>query len=174
MFKKETESNYSHEVLQGLFGELYFIKHYMLDKYDAKTAIQAWSGAEKRSKDFSVNTEWFEIKTIGANENKVEISSLAQLSSENIGHLVIIRVEAMSDEFNNGESCIGDLLKSIMGQINDETVEGNLILFYLNTKLPYLLMDVFGMLIKVVNGLFPQKVIRIFGIINLNIIKIVI
>lgn len=124
MFKKETERSYSHEVLQGLFGELYFIKHYMLDKYDAKTAIQAWSGAEKRSKDFSVNTEWFEIKTIGATENKAEISSLAQLSSENIGHLVIIRVEAMSDEFKNGEACIGDLLKSIMGQINDETVEG--------------------------------------------------
>ena len=124
MFKKEAESGYSHKELQGLFGELYFIKHYMLDKFDARTAIQAWSGAERKSKDFSVGTEWFEIKAVGANENKVEISSLAQLSSDYTGHLVVIRVEAMSDEFKNGESCIGDLLKSIMGQINDETVEG--------------------------------------------------
>ncbi len=124
MFNKETENRYSREELQGLFGELYFIKKYMLEKYGAKAAIQAWSGADRKSKDFSVGTEWFEIKTIGANASKVEISSLTQLSSDYPGHLIVIKVEAMSDEFSNGESCIGDLLKSIMSSIDDEIVEG--------------------------------------------------
>ena len=79
MFKKEFSGGISIEVLQGLFGELYFMKKYMLPKYNVDSTIRAWSGPDLKSKDFSVNETWYEIKTIGANSTQVHISSLAQL-----------------------------------------------------------------------------------------------
>ncbi len=124
MFKKEVEKSIPHEIIQGLFGELYFLKKFMIPKYGSEKAIRSWSGPDFKSKDFSVVEDWFEIKTVGANADTVEISSLAQLSSDQPGHLAIIRVEEMSEEFDNGESSIGQLLKGIVADIDDETVEG--------------------------------------------------
>lgn len=124
LFRKERDNKISKEVLQGLFGELYFLKKYMINKYDSDIAVQAWSGPDAKSKDFAVGNEWYEIKTVGANTTTVKISSLTQLSSNYPGHLVIVKVEAMSEQFDNGESCVEDLFKYILSQINDETVEG--------------------------------------------------
>lgn len=124
MFKRDSGNNVSAEVLQGLFGELYFLKKYMLEKYEPAIAIQAWSGPDGRSKDFAVGTEWYEIKTVGANSPNVRISSLAQLSSEYDGHLIVLKTERMSDQFDNGEACVHDLFKYILSVINDEMVEG--------------------------------------------------
>lgn len=124
MFKRDSGNNVSAEVLQGLFGELYFLKKHMLEEYEPSTAIQAWSGPDGRSKDFAVGTEWYEIKTVGANSPNVRISSLAQLSSEYDGHLIVLKTERMSDQFDNGEACVHDLFKYILSVINDETVEG--------------------------------------------------
>ena len=124
MFKRDSGSTISRESLQGLYGELYFLKKYMIDKYTPDIAISAWSGPDAKSKDFSVGDEWYEVKTPGANATTVRISSLTQLSSGNPGHLVIVKVESMSDQFDNGEACVGDLFKYILDQINDETLEG--------------------------------------------------
>lgn len=124
MFKRDSIGKVSREVLQGLFGELYFMKKYMLDRYGASVAVQSWSGPDSKSKDYAVDTEWFEIKTVGANTTTVHISSLAQLSSDYDGHLVVVKTEAMSDQFSNGESSIGELFSYILSQINDEAIEG--------------------------------------------------
>ena len=123
MFKRDSAGKVSREVLQGLFGELYFMKKYMIDRFGATVAVQAWSGPDAKSKDYAVDTEWFEIKTVGANTSTVHISSVTQLSSEYDGHLVIIKAEAMSDQFSNGESSIGELFNYIFPKINDETAE---------------------------------------------------
>jgi hypothetical protein len=124
MFKRDAGGKVSREVLQGLFGELYFMKKYMLGRFGAAVAVQAWSGPDAKSKDYAVDTEWFEVKTVGANTSTVHISSLAQLSSDHDGHLIVIKAEAMSDQFSNGESSIGELFDYIFAQINDETAEG--------------------------------------------------
>lgn len=124
MFKRDSSNKLSREVLQGLFGELYFMKKYLLDRFGAAVAVQAWSGPDFKSKDYAVDTEWFEVKTVGANTATVHISSLAQLSSDHDGHLIVIKAEAMSDQFSNGESSIGELFDYIFTQINDETAEG--------------------------------------------------
>ena len=124
MFRHDSSNKLSKEVLQGLFGELYFMKKYMLDRFGAAVAVQAWSGPDVKSKDYAVDTEWFEVKTVGANTSTVHISSLAQLSSDHDGHLIVIKAEAMSDQFSNGESSIGELFDYIFAQINDETAEG--------------------------------------------------
>ena len=124
MFRRDSANKLSREVLQGLFGELYFMKKYMLDRFGAAVAVQAWSGPDFKSKDYAVDTEWFEVKTVGANTTTVHISSLAQLSSDHDGHLIVVKAESMSDQFSNGESSIEELFKYIFAQINDETAEG--------------------------------------------------
>lgn len=124
MFKGASGKSVSKEVLRGLFGELYFLKNYMLEKYGAIAAVNSWSGPDLKSKDFSIDQEWYEIKTVGANVSTVHISSLSQLSSPYYGHLIIIKTESMSSEYDNGESCIKDLFSYIIAQINDETTEG--------------------------------------------------
>ncbi len=123
MFKGIPNSNVSKEVVQGLFGELFFLKNYVIGKHGINAAINGWSGPDSKSKDFSVDNEWYEVKTVGANTASVHISSLAQLSSQYDGHLVVVKVESMSREFENGEACIGDLFSAILSQITDETIE---------------------------------------------------
>ena len=123
MFKGISNSTVSKEVIQGLFGELFFLKNYIIGKYGINAAINGWSGPDSKSKDFSIDNEWYEVKTVGANTANIHISSLAQLSSQYEGHLVVVKVESMSSEFENGEACIGDLFSAILSQITDETVE---------------------------------------------------
>ena len=124
MFRRDSSNKLSREVLLGLFGELYFMKKYMLDRYGAAVAVQAGSGPDFKSKDYAVDTEWFEVKTVGANTTTVHISSLAQLSSDHDGHLIVVKAEAMSDQFSNGESSIEELFNYIFAHINDEAAEG--------------------------------------------------
>jgi len=123
MFRREVQQKTSMEILLGLFGELYFLKKYMIPQYGADIAVKSWSGPESTSKDFSVNTAWYEVKTIGASTDRIHISSLAQLSSEHPGHLVIIKAERMSEQFDNGEACIGALFSHILSLLNDEGTE---------------------------------------------------
>lgn len=122
-FKKETTGNVPLEAVQGLFGELYFMKKYMFEKYGISASIQSWSGPDALSKDYAIGIDWYEIKTIGANSSCVHINSATQLSSDFPGHLVIVRAEKMASEFSNGESSILELFESILQIISDETVE---------------------------------------------------
>lgn len=122
-FKKEPSRNVSWETVQGLFGELYFMKKYLFEKYGVSASVQAWSGPDALSKDYAIGTDWYEVKTVGANSLCVHISSTAQLSSDTPGHLVIVRAERMASEFSNGESSILELLECILQTISDETVE---------------------------------------------------
>jgi len=95
----------------------------MIDMYGADRAVESWGGPDAKSKDFSIDDTWYEIKTIGANATEVHISSLAQLSSPYVGHLVIIRAEAMADAFEGESSSIGALFKDILSKIKDEKLE---------------------------------------------------
>ena len=117
LFKKDFTTAFPAEIIQGLYGELFYLKNYMAESYGIDHAVRAWGGPDFLSKDFSIGTDWFEVKTVGANAHSVTISSLAQLSSEYSGRLVVIRVEAMSDEFSNGESSVGELLSHIQTAI---------------------------------------------------------
>ena len=118
MFKKPKKPM-NPETEQGLFGELYFIDKYMIDKYGIDEAIKSWSGPLKYNKDFSINTDWYEIKTPSVNSSSIKITSLSQLSSNNDGFLAIIRVEKMSQEFDDKSSSISDLIMKISTKITD-------------------------------------------------------
>ena len=118
LFKK-SRTQLSIEKAKGLYGELYFIDNYMNRKYGITEAINSWSGPEMYSKDFAIKDTWYEIKTIGNNTPTIKISSLQQLSSDNLGHLIVIKVEEMSESYNGEKSSINKLCQSIISQIKD-------------------------------------------------------
>ena len=126
LFKKEKKEKLSNELIQGLFGELFCLYYFILPKYGIEKAINGWSGSDNTSKDFSVDTDWYEVKTVGANTNTVKISSLIQLKSDYPGHLVILKVERMSSEFSNGHSSVLDLINLLLDRIQNEELENNL------------------------------------------------
>lgn len=123
MFKKGN-TTVSAELLKGLFGELYFLDTILADKYGINDAINAWSGADGTSKDFSKDSDWFEVKAVSVSAVSVKISSISQLSAATPGHLVIVKLEAMSPIYSDGKSSIGELFYSILRRIDiDETKE---------------------------------------------------
>ena len=120
---KNPSSEMTEELYKGLFGELFFLKHHLMTSHDVAVAINAWSGPDRTAKDFCVGTDWFEIKTVSTNAETVKISSLTQLDSDVPGHLVLVKTEKMSNEFDNGECSVEQLLTTILESIADESLK---------------------------------------------------
>ena len=139
LFQKESKNSLLKERLLGIFGELRTLVDVLSPIYGIDDSIKSWGGPDMQSKDFTMNDTWYEVKTIGANTDKIHISSLTQLSSQNIGHLVVVRVEEVSPEFNGEKSSLIDIIRSILLDITDESVE---ILF--TKKIRELGIDLFG------------------------------
>lgn len=123
LFKNEKRESLSKETIQGLYGELFFMDSYLSNEYGVRESVLGWGGPDRTSKDFGVNSDWFEVKTIGATSATVTISSISQLSSDVDGHLVVIKVERMPSEYSNGRSSVIELLSSLLERINDEAIE---------------------------------------------------
>lgn len=85
--------------IQGLLGELQFLFDYMIPEFGVGKAVQSWIGPRNSAQDFVINDTWYEIKTVSSRVEKVTISSLSQLDSENPGNLVLYRADktSMSD-----------------------------------------------------------------------------
>lgn len=103
--------------IQGLYGELYFLDGYRFHKYGREKAIKAWGGPLGRTKDFSIDLDWYEVKCMTTNSNKITISSIQQLDSENPGHLVVVKVELVPEGFNNGIASLNDLFWKITKEL---------------------------------------------------------
>lgn len=86
--------------IMGLIGELLFMKEYMIPTYGAKVAVDSWTGPEKTHKDYSLSSDWFEIKTINSGKEVVRISSIEQLDGDVDGHLYVYELERMSPSFD--------------------------------------------------------------------------
>jgi hypothetical protein len=123
MFKNES-SGLSEEKNRGLLGELYFIRFYLIPHYSVDIAVESWSGPNGTSKDFSKGSEWYEIKTTLTTASTVRISSISQLASNNPGFLGIVKLESMSERYEDGHANAADLFKDIIKLIeSNETRE---------------------------------------------------
>lgn len=82
--------------IKGLTGELVLLRDYFIDKYGEKDAVNGWMGPLLGHKDFEINDTWYEVKSVSESALQVTISSLEQLSSDNDGHLMVVRLEDTS------------------------------------------------------------------------------
>lgn len=118
MFQNASIDRLSDQVLQGLIGELEFIKNKMIPQYGYKKAIVAWDGPMGGHKDFVIEDTWFEVKTCSLSSDTVKISSLEQLDAEQEGNLEIIRLEKVNYECNDAIS-LNVLVEDVKKQILD-------------------------------------------------------
>lgn len=122
MFRSNSEI-LSEAEIKGLIGELLFLRDRLIPEFGETKAISSWSGAEKTRKDFAIDNNWYEIKTINFGKDTVHISSIEQLDSPNEGSLLIYQVEKMAEEYNGLK--LNELVRSILikiQSINDKDI----------------------------------------------------
>ena len=156
LFQKVAGNDISREKAMGVFGELMVLKDIIAPLYGIDTAIQSWGGPDMLSKDFTLNRTWYEVKTISSTADSIHISSLSQLSSNNVGHLVVVRVEMVSPEVNVKCSAIIDIIKEILLKISDESVEDLFI-----KKIQGIGIDIYG---KEIKYRFDIKAIKSYSV----------
>jgi hypothetical protein len=110
---------------KGLLGELLFLEERVISSESVLVAIQGWSGADKADQDFMYSDGWFEVKSIGASATSVTISSLEQLDCEDIGELIIQRIDKVSPE-RAGAISLNDVVYRIGNLLNDNPDAQNL------------------------------------------------
>lgn len=118
MFKKELSVGLSYETAKGLYGELFILDKYLLEKFGEVKAIEGWTGGDNLSKDFAIEDTWFEVKTTSPKSNVIEISSLTQLDASTNGYLIIVKVETMAECYDDGLCRLTHLFNSIMAKLN--------------------------------------------------------
>lgn len=99
MFKGQSDILGESEI-KGLIGELLYLKDHVIPKFGPTRSIEAWSGTDKTKKDFSIDSTWYEIKTIDVGKPTVKITSIEQLDSSLEGTLAVFQVEKMASGFN--------------------------------------------------------------------------
>lgn len=118
LFYKLNKNTLSDAQQMGLIGELMFLKEDLFKKYDYSEAINAWSGCDKTHKDFSINDDWYEIKSSASNSLTIKISSIEQLDSDTDGTLVVYEFEKMSGEYNG--VTLNTIVNDILSMLSDD------------------------------------------------------
>lgn len=102
--------------VMGLIGELLYLKDNMFVQHGPDSAIEAWTGPEYTHKDFSLDNEWHEVKTISTGKGAIKIASLEQLDSDIDGTLAVYELEKMSSSFNGIK--LNEIVNSILQRLN--------------------------------------------------------
>ncbi|MFC4347075.1 PD-(D/E)XK motif protein [Kordiimonas lipolytica] len=80
LLHKAKTDTLSEQAQLGLFGELFFLRHYAMEYLNTVDAVSAWRGPLGEEQDFSVLGKLIEVKTQkNSSDRKVQISSAEQL-----------------------------------------------------------------------------------------------
>ncbi len=118
LFYKLNKNTLTESQQMGLIGELLFLKEDLFKKYDYEEAINAWSGCDKSHKDFSINDDWYEIKSTLSKSFTIKISSIEQLDSDKAGKLVCYEFEKMSEEYNG--LTLNTIVNDLLSLVNED------------------------------------------------------
>jgi hypothetical protein len=79
--------------IRGLIGEVYFLREFLIQKYNVDQALEAFIGIDKAHKDFEIENTWYEVKTIHNGAHTTKISSIEQLDSDKDGFLAVVTLD---------------------------------------------------------------------------------
>ncbi|SEF90543.1 PD-(D/E)XK motif protein [Parabacteroides chinchillae] len=130
LFKPHSGSLSDTEII-GLIGELLFMKEYMIPQWGITKSLESWMGPERSHKDFSTESEWYEIKAINTGKETVRISSIEQLDGNEDGCLAVYCLEKMSPSFSGIKlnTLVSELMNTMGSPINRETLLSKLSLY---------------------------------------------
>lgn len=124
LFNKLSLNGLTPEEQRGLFGELYFLRKFLLSYNDYLSVINSWTGTEKQIRDFQSSSWAVEVKsTKGNNHQKIQISSERQLDTTNLEDLFLYHI-SLEQQQNSGES-LNDIIDSIVVIVRTDTIALN-------------------------------------------------
>lgn len=115
---------YGHEGLgdeaqRGLFGELWFLRKYLIPILGINKAIDAWKGSSRKAQDFQFSDCAVEVKTtISKQHQKMYIASERQLDDTGLTALFLQHISLMESS-GSGET-LSDMVEDIRKNIADE------------------------------------------------------
>ena len=123
LFRKMGRKLLSAEEQQGLVGELYFIKNYLLLKYQETEIFAFWRGPYGEQQDFGIGNIAIEVKTKrGTSVPYVQISSVDQLDCKNAQcFLYVLTLNASPGSITKAFS-LNDLVTEIKKKIESTEV----------------------------------------------------
>lgn len=95
-FAKNNDGLLSPSEIKGLIGEMSFLQSSMIPKYGEELALSSWCGPEMSDRDFECSDTWYEVKSTVSGSPTVTISSVEQLDTNRVGHLVVIYLDKTS------------------------------------------------------------------------------
>jgi hypothetical protein len=130
-FLKNSRNIIDKKQLKGLVGELYFIKNYLMQKFDIDEVLNFWKAPLQSVQDFELNNMAIEVKT-KSSMNAITISSAEQLftSLDELYLFVLTITEAtQKDKYSFN---IYDLIEEIRKLIGLEYIDkfNHLLLLY--------------------------------------------
>lgn len=88
--RRYTPDGLTPEQQVGLFGELWFLRMWLLDDFGASDAVASWKGPEAAAQDFQMGAVSVEVKvTRGTGPEKLPISNVRQLDDTGLAHLLL-------------------------------------------------------------------------------------
>ncbi|KKG13675.1 PD-(D/E)XK motif protein [Methanosarcina mazei] len=103
----------SEKAQRGLYGELWFLRKYMLPYLGIQEGIASWKGPEGKPQDFQFLKLAVEVKTtVGKQHQKISISNEQQLDDTGLDRLFLEYLSLV--ELNKGA---GETLQSIVEEI---------------------------------------------------------
>lgn len=111
-FEKYGNSGLTPEKVRGLYGELWFIRQYLLSSKDHYKKISGWTGPDGTPHDFQFGKLAFEVKTTATKKPwKIKISNEIQLDDAGLEHLYLYHIALR--EIEGGGMTLPELISEI-------------------------------------------------------------
>jgi len=110
--KKHPVEGLGDQSQRGLFGEVLFLRQYMIPHLGSRAGIAAWTGPNGANQDFQIPAAAIEIKTSSAKQHQtLEISSERQLDGTGVSNLLIYHLSL--DARQGGGETLVDAIESV-------------------------------------------------------------
>lgn len=107
----------SEQKQEGLYGELLVLKKLIYNF--GNEVISCWSGADKETHDFYINSSAIEVKTITAKSiEKIKISSEYQLDPKDVDNTLFLYVNMVRKSNTDGET-LSVIIESIQNRLSE-------------------------------------------------------
>jgi len=125
LFEKVGKQGLSEESQRGLYGEIYFLRFFLINSLDKNHCVKSWLGPEKSIQDFQYSDWAIEVKTThGNNHQKIHISSERQLDDSIVEKIFLIHL-SLDIRVGHGET-LNALINEVSEMLNDNTMASNL------------------------------------------------
>lgn len=120
LFRKFGRKILSDAEQQGLIGELYFLKHYLLNTFSETEALSFWKGPHGEQQDFGLGSMSVEIKSKqGTSAPHIQINSIDQLESQLQDSFLFVVTLNTASHTSADAFCLNGIISEIKHSLSD-------------------------------------------------------